>query len=255
VVGVERYAVVSCHVERMLDDAVYTAYLRVLERRPGGFAIASLARPPDAGSGEDEERWLERARALAALGPLGHHTHWTSASHARPTDGATGERVRREGAWLERHGVRATLFCGGGWYTDASVAAAVAELGYADCTPRASRPAYLDATAAWAELREPARLTLEGGAELLALPTTRTAGEALRATLARHGPSEPLVHSYFHDTDLVDRRRRAVVLAGLALLGRRRRATDLDSVAATLASAPPVAWQDVARGGAGTRPA
>ena len=40
----------------------------------------------------------------------------------------------------------------------------------------------------------------------------------------------PLVHAYFHDTDLLDRRRRMALGAGLAILGRRRVPTDLEEV-------------------------
>ena len=86
----ERYAVVSCHVERPLDDAVWARFLSLQERRPGGFALAALMRPADTSAGEDESRWLERAREAAARGPLGQHTHWTAPDHARPTGGATG---------------------------------------------------------------------------------------------------------------------------------------------------------------------
>ncbi|MGH2997099.1 MAG: hypothetical protein ACRDM9_12360, partial [Gaiellaceae bacterium] len=69
------YAAVSCHVERPLDDRAWRLFSRLQARRPGGFVIAALLRPPDAGAGEDEARWLERAREAAARGPLGHHTH------------------------------------------------------------------------------------------------------------------------------------------------------------------------------------
>src|SRR3954454_1946971 len=72
--GLERYAVVSCHAERPLDDAVWTAFERLLRRRPAGCVITPLLRPPDAAAGEDESRWLERARIAATLAPLGHHT-------------------------------------------------------------------------------------------------------------------------------------------------------------------------------------
>ena len=41
----ERYAVVSCHVERPLDDAVWARFAALQEERPGGFAIAALVRP------------------------------------------------------------------------------------------------------------------------------------------------------------------------------------------------------------------
>ena len=45
----ERYAVVSCHVERPLDDSVWASFAALQDARPGGFAIAALMRPPDAG--------------------------------------------------------------------------------------------------------------------------------------------------------------------------------------------------------------
>ena len=63
---------VSCHVERPLDDGVWAAFAALQERRPGGLAIAALLRPPDSEAGEtDEVLWLARARAAAARGPLG----------------------------------------------------------------------------------------------------------------------------------------------------------------------------------------
>jgi hypothetical protein len=239
--------VVSCHVERPLDDRVWAAFTAVQERRPGGLAIAALLRPPDREAGEtDEELWLARAREAAARGPLGHHTHFTSPTHARPTGGLTGERVRREGAWIREHGLAPTLFCGGGWYTDHSVALACAELGYADCTPRATRPSYLEDGAAWVELDAPARIDL-GHATLAAVPTTHGAGDLARALVRPALP--PRVHAYFHDTDLVDRRRQALIVAGLTLLGRRRPPYDLGAVAASV-HGPERAWAEVARGGA-----
>jgi hypothetical protein len=243
----ERYAVVSCHVERPLDDRVWAAFAALQERRPGGLAIAALMRPPDAVAGEhDDETWLRRAREAAARGPLGHHTHFTSPTHARPSGGDPGERVRREGAWLAERGVSPTLFCGGGWYTDRGVARACADLGYSDCTPRTTRPPYLPPDVAWAELGSPARIEVDGST-LRAVPTSHGAGDLMRA-LAR--PGLPLrVHAYFHDTDLVESRRRTLITAALALLGRRRPATTLDAVAAGVGEdAPLVAWSDVARG-------
>src|SRR5688572_28217848 len=174
-----RYAVVSCHVERPLDDRIWAAFSRLQAHRPGGFAIAALLRPPDPAAGEDADAWLERAREAASRGPLGHHTHWTSPEHARPTGGDAGARVREEGEWLRAQGLRPTLFCGGGWYLDASVAAAVAELGYADCTPTAFRPAYLPERAPRGSLEAPAWVEVDG-ARLLALPTTHSVGMLLR---------------------------------------------------------------------------
>ena len=240
-----RYAVVSCHVERPLDDRVWAAFSRLQARRPGGFAIAALLRPPDPAAGEDAETWLVRARDAAARGPLGHHTHWTSPDHARPTSGDPGARVREEGRWLREQGLRPTLFCGGGWYLDASVAAASAELGYADCTPTAFRPSYLPAGAPRGSLGAPSWVEVDG-ARVLALPTTHSVGMLLRAALDPRALDEPVVHAYFHDTDLLDRRRAAALRLGLALLGRRRTATDLDRLAQEAGeTAPPVPFAEI----------
>jgi hypothetical protein len=228
----ERYAVVSCHVERPLDDRAWRLFSRLQERMPGGFRIAALLRPPDEEAGEDADLWLERARQAAARGPLGHHTHWGGPGQARPRDGSPVERVLREGAWLRESGVAATLFCGGGWYFDADVGTAVAQLGYADCTATAFRPAYLDDAAPRLALDRPCLLDLPSGERLLELPTTHSLGMLARAALNPRALDEPLVHAYFHDTDLFDRRRAAALRASLALLARRRRPSDLDLVAA-----------------------
>src|SRR5438067_3995761 len=125
-----RYAVVSCHVERPLDDEVWRRFRRLQVRRPGRFAIAALMRPPAAG--EDQELWLERARQAQALAPLGLHTHWTAPDHARPTGGDPAALVREQGEWLRSAGLDVVHFCGGGWYQAADVAIAVSVLGYAD---------------------------------------------------------------------------------------------------------------------------
>jgi hypothetical protein len=218
-----RYAVVSCHVERALDDQVWRRFSQLQRRRPGRFAIAALMRPPAAG--EDEELWLERAREAQELGPFGLHTHWTAPDHARPTGGDPAALVREQGEWLRSHGLEACLFCGGGWYLDADVARAVAELGYADCTATSFRPSYLDEGAAQLQLQEPAWLELGDGHRLLELPTTHSIGMLARGVL---GPfRRQVVHAYFHDTDLLDRRRTAALRVGLAFLGLKRTATDL----------------------------
>jgi hypothetical protein len=243
----ERYAVVSCHVERPLDDAVWTRFAALQERRPGGFAVAALMRPPDAAFGEDEARWLGRAREAATRGPLGHHTHWTAPDHARPTTGGTAERVRAEGARLRELVLAPTLFCGGGWYTDVEVAGACVELGYADCTPRAARPPYLAHGERWAFLPSPAHIRLTSGGRLLALPTTHSLGDLARALLRRR-TLPGVIHAYFHDTDLLDRRRRALLGALLPLLARVAEPTNLDALRGMLAAeAPEIGWDDVAR--------
>ena len=176
-------------------------------------------RPADASAGENESVWAERAREAAARAPLGHHTHWTSPTHARPTGPGTGERVLAEGRRLRELGLTPTLFCGGAWYTDAEVAEACAELGYADCTPRATRPRYLASGAPWAQLDAPARIALPSGRVLPALPTTHSLGDLARALL-RPWSLPRFVHVYFHDTDLLDRRRRTLVSTLLPLLAR-----------------------------------
>lgn len=239
----EARATVSCHVERPLDDRVWPLFARLQRRRPGGFAIAALLRPPDEAAGERWQPWLERAREAAAHGPLGHHTHWTAPDHARPTRGDPAARVLAEGERLRDEGLRPALFCGGGWYLDAEVADAVAELGYADCTATAVRPAYLAAGAARAELAEPARIRLPRGRLLAEVPSTHSLGAAARASV-RALPR--YVHVYFHDTDLLDRRRRWALLAAMTLLGRRATPVRLDAIAAE--EAPERPWESILRG-------
>jgi hypothetical protein len=247
----ERYAVVSCHVERPLDDRVWAAFSKLQAKRPGGFAVAALMRPPDTRAGEDELQWLERAREASTRGPFGHHTHWTAPDHARPTSGGTGERVLEEGRRLRELGLAPTLFCGGGWYTDERVAEACAELDYVDCTPRASLPAYLPEDAPWATLGEPARVSLPSGQQLLGLPTTHSLGDLARVVLrpqSRVPTLSPFVHVYFHDTDLEDARRRLLLRLVLIALARRAVPTDLDAYAGSFsAEAPEIAWNDVRR--------
>jgi hypothetical protein len=230
----QRWAVVSCHVERPLDDRVWTLFARLQTRRPGGFRIAALMRPPDVAAGESESLWLERARLAAGKGPFGHHTHFGGPAQARPVGPGAVERVRREGAWLRERNLTATLFCGGGWYMDEAVADTLVELGYADCTATTFRPSYLAEGAPRIGLRRPAWLRLPSGRRLLELPTTHSVGMLARAALQPEGLSEPVVHAYFHDTDLLDPRRRAVLRVGLELLARRRRATDLNELALEL---------------------
>jgi hypothetical protein len=187
-------AVVSCHVERPLDDAAWARFDRLQRRRPGGFDVIALVRPPDAAFGEREEPWLERVRDAAPRAPLGLHTHWTSPTHARPLDGDPAARVRKETEWMRERGLEPRYFCGGGWYTDERVRAVVAELGLVDCTPRSGAPA-------------------DG-----LLPTTHSLGALARAVLR---PLPSYVHAYFHDYDLLDAPRRYALSGALALLGRR----------------------------------
>jgi hypothetical protein len=234
--GTQGYAVVSCHVERPLDDAVWERYRRLIRRRPGGYPIVSLLRPPAAG--EDEQRFVARAREAAALGPFGHHTHWTSPTHARPTGGNPAEQVLREGRRLRELGLEPRFFCGGGWYTDAAVMAAVAELGYVDCTATASRPSFLPPGSPRAALDAPAWIRLDDDRRVLELPSTHSLGAVARA-VARSLP--PVVHVHFPDYELLERRRRAALAVTLALLARRRRPVE----PAEAGTDREVAWADV----------
>lgn len=221
-----RYAVVSCHVERPLDDEVWQRFSALQRRRPGKFRIAALMRPPAAG--EDAGAWLERAWEASENGPLGLHTHWTAPDHARPTGGDPAALVREQGEWLASTGLAARFFCGGGWYLDEPVAEVVADLGYADCTATAFRPGYLAPDASHVELHEPTWLELTGGRRLLELPTTHSIGMLARGLL---GPfRRQVVHAYFHDTDLLDSRRRAALRAGLLFLALKRTAVGLDDL-------------------------
>jgi hypothetical protein len=184
--------VVSCHLERPLDDDAWRRFDSVRHR----FGLIALVRPPDPAFGEDEEQWLERVRTI---GRLGLHTHWTSPTHARPTGGDPADRVRRETAWMHERGLEPRWFCGGGWFSDDAVRATVAELGLVDCTPRAGVPT-------------------PG-----VLPTTHSLGQLARTVL---GPLPPYLHAYFHDYDLLDTTRRIALLASLRVLGARKSALD-----------------------------
>jgi hypothetical protein len=237
-------AAVSCHVERPLDDRAWSRFSRLQVARPGGFAIAALVRPPDREAGEDAGRWLVRARAAAARGPFGLHTHWTSPSHARPTRGDPAERVRSELAWLGERGLEPTLFAGGGWYIDNAVAEVLSEAGLADCTATSFRPPYLDSGAARLGANAPVRLVLRSGARLLELPSTHSIGMLARGVV--RGLEAPFVHVYFHDTDLLQPLRRAALLASLHALGRARSApTDLDALRREHAAAPETPFASV----------
>lgn len=205
-----KVATASCHVERILDDRVWARLSRLLARRPSGFRIAALVRPP--GEGEAEEAWLERVRSLDV--PFGLHTHWTSATHARPTGGDPAERVRRELAWLRERGLEPRFFAGGGWYTDEAVRAVVAGEGLVDVTATTFR------------LPAGNGRTVDGPGPGL-LPATHTLGMAARALRL-----PDYVHVYFHDTDLLDARRAAALRLALLHLGLRRPVRDLESLPA-----------------------
>jgi hypothetical protein len=186
----KRYAVVSCHVERPLEDAVWRRFAAFQARRPGGFAIAALMRPPDPATDEAvrEETWLVRARLAAQQGPFGLHTHWTAPDHARPTGGDPAARVRSDIEWLRAHDLDPRLFCGGGWYMDPGVAAVLAEAGLRDCTGTRFRPAYLAPDAPRLAAEAPRTLGTAAG-PLAELPSTHSIGMLVRALRLRRRPA------------------------------------------------------------------
>jgi hypothetical protein len=239
--SLERYAVVSCHVERPLDDRVWAAFERLLAGQPSGFVITPLLRPPDAAAGEDEDRWLERARWVAELGPLGHHTHWGGPTQARPPAGVDAAAlVRSEATWLLERGLAPRFFCGGGWYLDRSVAETLASFDYVDLTATTFRQKYLAPDAPRLQLPGPRRLGLPGGSTLLELPATHSLGMLGRDLLRLRGA----VHVHFHDWELIDRRRALALDVLLRLLRRRRQPASVDELARRAAAAPELRWDD-----------
>jgi hypothetical protein len=237
--GLERYALASCHAERPLDDRVWTAFERLLRRRPGGFVVTPLLRPPDAAAGEDEDLWLERARTAATLAPLGHHTHWGGPTQARPVgDLDAAAVVGREAQWLRDRGLAPRFFCGGGWYLDVPVAETLASFGYVDCTATTFRQSYLDDDAPRLQLDAPTRLRLPSGARLLELPATHSLGMLLRGFRSVRG----LVHVHFHDWELADPKRAALIGLCLRLLRLRRRPLSVAELADAAAAAPEREW-------------
>ncbi len=149
--------------------------------------------------------------------PFGLHTHWTSPSHARPTEGEPAGRVSRELDWLTAQGLAPGFFCGGGWYTDERVRAVLAEKGIVDCTATTFSLPYGGG------------LRVDGPGPGL-LPATHTVG-----MLARALRLPEYVHVYFHDTDLLVRKRALALELGLRVLARRRPPADLDEVSRAFA--------------------
>lgn len=234
--SLQPYAVVSCHVERPLDDRVWQAFERLIERRPAGFVITPFVRPP--ADGENEARWLERVRRIAKIAPLGHHTHWGGVSQARPMNVDASVLVREQVRWLRGHGLQPRYFCGGGWYLDGALAETLAGLGYVDCTATTFRQTYLAADAPRLQLDGPRRLRLPSGATLLELPATHSLGMLGRGLLGLTGPA----HIHFHDWELVELPRALALTAVLRALRVRRKPLTIEQLEELAGAAPEVAF-------------
>ena len=128
--------------------------------------------------------------------------------------------MRREVEWLRAQGLQPTLFAGGGWYMDDDVADALGELGLTDCTGTAFTPSYLPPDAPRLAAAQPTTLELPSGRRLAEVPATHSLGMLARAVLS---PLPPVVHAYFHDTDLLDRKRAIALRLALRALRLRRR--------------------------------
>lgn len=226
------YAVVSCHVERPLDDQVWAKLERFVSQRPAGFVVTPFVRPP--ADGEDANVWLDRVRRIAALAPLGHHTHWGGVEQARPKGVDASALVSEQASWLREHGLSPRYFCGGGWYLDAPLAETLAALGYVDCSATTFRQSYLEDDAPRLQLDGPRRVQLPNGAILLELPATHSLGMLGRSVMRLRGP----VHVHFHDWELVDRQRAAALGLLLRALRAMREPIDIDELARRAAAAP-----------------
>ena len=201
-----RYAVVSCHVERPLDDDVWQRFGALQARRPGGFAIAALMRPPDAARRGRGALARARARGAVRAGRSG-----CTRTGPRPTTRVRRRAIRRrscasKAAGSSRSASSHALLRRRLVHRRRAWPMRSRELGYADCTATAFRPDYL----------APGAAHLQAGRARLARARerpapARAADDALaRHACARRARSVPrqVVHAYFHDTDLLDRTRR-----------------------------------------------
>ena len=177
--SLKRYAVVSCHVERPLDDAVWRAFERLLDRRPAGFVVTPLA--PAAASPPPG-----RTRSSGSSG-RGAPPSWRRSAttrtgaarrrHARRARSTPAAFVRDEAEWLRARDLAPRYFCGGGWYLDEPLAEVLASFGYVDCTATTFRQQL-------SRRRTAPRLQLPGPAAA-APPKRRRAARAAGDPLAR----------------------------------------------------------------------
>ena len=243
----ERYAVVSCHVERPLDDAVWALFSALQRRRPGGFR--------DRGSHSSGRRRVRGGRVrLARAGrarPLQTGRSDTTRTGRRPTTlgpravrpvSASSPRARGSVSSGSRRGCSAEA---AGMPTSRS-RRRVRSSGTSTARHAPARPPYLPPGERWASLTALRSSSCRRDGRWARFRRRTRSATSLAPSRRRVLPD--LVHVYFHDTDLLDRRRRALLGLLLRLLARRARVSDLDALAArTLPAAPHVVWDDVAR--------
>jgi hypothetical protein len=213
-------AVLSCHVEHVLDDAVWRRYVDFASSSPSGLPVASLLRAPHPEVEGRLDEWVERAHTASAFGPFGHHTHFGGPGTARPCPQglAPAQRVEQEAEWLRDHRLAPRLWCGGGWYVDQDVLATVSRLGYTDVTATSFRHSYFPPEHEQATMDEPSRVAVSGAPDVIRIPTTHSLRLFWRAAI--RGALPPFVHLYFHDYELADRRRRIALHAAVRWLDR-----------------------------------
>ena len=225
-----------------------------LQQRPAGRISHRRARAPARrAGGEDDALWLERAREAAARGPFGQHTHWTRPTTPGPPAATRARACCDEGAWLRERGAAADALlrrrlvhrrARRSGVRGARLRRLHAALRRGRRTSPTAPLGRSSAAPAWIKFRQvrpcsPSR------------PPARSASWRAGA-IARQGSGEPVVHVYFHDTDLLDRKP-----AG----GRSARRSDCSRAAGSRPTsmrsaprsphAPERPWASVARGGAG----
>ena len=214
--GRERYAVVSCHVERPLDDRVWARFAALQERRPGGFRIAALIRP--AGSGARRGRdGLARAGAGGGGARPARAPHALDGARPRAPDRRRSRRARARGgraAARARASSRRSSAAAAGTRISGSPKRAPSS---ATSTARATayRPAYLAAGRAAARARGARHASCCRRAPAARRSRRRTRSACWRGTLLLAGGlGADVVHVHFHDTDLARRRAAAARSSG-----------------------------------------
>ena len=178
----ERYAVVSCHVERPLDDAVWARFSALQGDARAASRSRRCSAHPTPRPARTRAAWLERAREAAARGPLGHHTHWTArTTRGRRPPGPGSACARKASGYASSASRRRSSAEAAGTRTPRSRRPAPSS-GTSTARREATRPAYLAAGERWAFLPAPARIRL---------PSARAARHSDDALARRPGASAP----------------------------------------------------------------